>query len=152
MPTLYYRKGGEYHIAVTDKASGVRVRGGNGIAQELEGQFLADRMKLSEGLWLMKIAPGCKSLGLVTKVADIPEHPYDFTAIVSKRDELADFMVKFKQEYAKKNPHPFKDKGYMHCPSESEMAQAILEFLANLSGVGKFGKKEEEPRRLDPDL
>lgn len=152
MPTLYYRKNNEYHVAITDKASRVSVRGGNEVAREIESEFLVDRMTLSEGLWLMKIAPGCKSLGLVTKVADIPEHPYDFAAIMSKRDELADFMVKFKQEYAKKNPHPFADKGYMHCPSESEMAQAILEFFANLSGVGKFGKKENEPRRLDPDL
>lgn len=154
MPTLYIKKGKKYIPVIRDKENGVKLSTITSCDElaEIESQFLTDRMTLGEGLWLMKIAKNCSSLGLVTKIADIPSHPYDFTAIMSKRNELADFIVKFKREFAIDHPHADARKGYSYTPSESELAQAILDYLADLSGVGGFGFKKEQNRRLDPDL
>jgi hypothetical protein len=119
--------------------------------KDLADNLLVDRMTLSPGLWLVKEVPNCKSLSSVSKVSRIPDYPYDFTSIIMNRDELADFLVKFNNDYTKK--HPSSRNGWQIFPSYSELAEAILNELIRLAGLG-FGEKREVPvtRKLDLEL
>ena len=126
---------------------------------EVQQMYISDRMALPEGLWLSTAAPYCRSLKLVAKLSDILDKPYDFTGIAVTGDELADFMVKFHNDYSKHKQaegSPIKP-GYTWSPSYQELANAVLGFLIKKAGIKRTDKLPQEPviskeRILDPDL
>ena len=114
--------------------------------------WLTDRMVLPEGLWLSHTVPGCKTLKAVGKLSEIPSDPYNFAAIKIKADELANHIGEYKANYGRTRENPL---GINWAPSNQEMAEEILNYLAIQSGITFSGEVKPNPiddRKLELEL
>lgn len=96
----------------------------------------------TDGLYLVSSKPTSWSKTLVGKVCDLPDSPFDFASMMMKHEELANFLVKFR------DIHRNKTGGFW--PSAHDEAVGILQFLSTKALPKKKARCID--RRIDLDL